>query len=178
MLNTDQSEQPDQLTIMAINNTLPSERRNGTRELISNLLKERRQLLVHFCQLAGLEPYTPNKPVATRLREFCQILIDYLAVVHFELYSRLLENGERRKTVSHAAQKHYPRIAASTERAVAFNDKYETINLYSILETLPDDLSELGELLATRFELEDILFSALTATTLHPFCEGQEEIAQ
>ncbi len=148
---------------MPAEHDLQAERRTGTRELVGNLLKERQQLLVRFCQLAGLEPYTPDKPVATRLQEFCQILVDYLAAVHFELYTRLSDGRERRQAVLKVAERHYPRLTVTTEHAVDFNDKYENINWSTVLETLPDDLSELGEVLAERFELEDKLFTALHA---------------
>ncbi len=149
---------------MATEHDNQPERRTGSRELVDNLLKERQQLLVRFCQLAGLEPYTPDKPVATRLQDFCQILVDYLAAVHFELYTRFSDGRERRQAVLNVADTHYSRITLTTEHAVDFNDKYEKINWSTVLETLPDDLSELGEVLAARFELEDRLFAALLTT--------------
>lgn len=55
----------------------------------------------------------------------------------------------------------YPRIAATTEEAVAFNDKYDCGDHCSDLAELAGDLSRLGEELAARIELEDRLLQAL-----------------
>jgi regulator of sigma D len=137
------------------------ERRGRTQEIINTLLGERRQLLVAFCQVAGLEPRKPNKPVRTLIREFCQVLMDYAAAVHFELYTRVAEGKERRGQVLKIAKESYPTIAAITQRAVDFNDKYDKAPGDPPDEAMQDDLSRLGEDLALRFELEDQLFKAL-----------------
>ena len=137
------------------------ERRNRTREIIDGLLAERQDLLVSFCRVAGVEPHRENKPVNIRMKEFCQVLVDYAAAVHFELYTRVAEGKERRGQVLKIAQESYPTIAAITQRAVDFNDKYEGTSADAVAPGLADDLSKLGEDLALRFELEDKLFQAL-----------------
>jgi regulator of sigma D len=138
-----------------------AERRGRTQEIIDSLLAERRELLVLFYQAAGLEPRRPNKSVGTLIREFCQVLVDYAAAVHFELYTRVAEGNERRGHVLQVAKDSYPTIAAITQRAVDFNDKYEKGPGDTPDEVLQDELSRLGEDLALRFELEDSLFKAL-----------------
>jgi regulator of sigma D len=45
--------------------------------------------------------------------------------------------------------------------AVDFNEKYETLEEEGFLKTLSKDLSALGEVLATRIELEDRLIRAM-----------------
>ncbi len=137
------------------------ERRSRTREIINGLLAERQDLLVSFCRVAGLEPHRENKPVNMLVKEFCQVLVDYAAAVHFELYTRVAEGKERRGQVLKIAQESYPTIAAITQRAVDFNDKYEGSSGDAVADTLAEDLSKLGEELALRFELEDELFRAL-----------------
>jgi regulator of sigma D len=137
------------------------ERRSGTRQMVRNLLAERQEMLVAYCRLAGLEPYTGDKPVKRQLEEFCQLLMDYTAFGHFELYRRIADGEERRVEVVRVAKEVFPRIAEVTERAVAFNDKYDAAAHDLGLEPLPSDLSALGEGLALRMELEDRLVASL-----------------
>ena len=139
------------------------ERRVRTQEMINKLLAERQEMLVLFCQVASLEPYTQSNPVETKLQEFCQVLVDYVAFGHFEVYERIAQGKERRARVVQVANKIYPRLAEATEVAVAFNDKYDTSELAPLLDNLPKDLSALGEELAARIELEDRLVSAMLA---------------
>lgn len=137
------------------------ERRIGTRQMVKNLLAERQEMLVAYCRLAGLEPYTEDKPVVPQIEEFCQLLMDYTAFAHFELYRRISEGNERRRRVGQVANNVYQEIADVTESAVRFNDKYDGSNQALNLESLPNDLSDLGECLAVRLELEDKLAESL-----------------
>lgn len=138
------------------------ERRQGSQELVAKLVKERTEMLVTFCRLAGIEPYTVEKSVQKLLQEFCQILIDYVAAGHFALYERILEGKERRQQVAAIAANIYGRIALSTQNALDFNDKYDCGDHCTELESLSQDLSRLGEDLATRIELEDKLLAAMS----------------
>jgi len=142
---------------------MPIERRDRTKETIAKLLRERQQVLVLSCQVAGLEPYTPDKhkPVLAQLQEFCQLLVDYSAFGHFEIYDRIGRGEERRAYVAHLAQELYPRIVDTTNAAVAFNDKYDPSDHPLSLDHLSEDLSKLGQVLATRVETEDQLIAAL-----------------
>lgn len=137
------------------------ERRSGTQDIIAKLTAERTETLVLFCRVAGLEPYTTDKPVQDLLPEFCQVLVDYIAAGHFALYERILKGQERRQTVIRLAEELYPRIAETTDIAVDFNDKYDCEDHCEVLDSLSQDLSRLGEALATRAEIEDKLISAL-----------------
>ncbi|HHZ88439.1 MAG TPA: Rsd/AlgQ family anti-sigma factor, partial [Chromatiaceae bacterium] len=126
------------------------ERRSQTQELIGHLVTERQQMLVQYAGLAGLDPYTENKPVFTRLQDFCQILVDYMASGHFGLYQRISDGKERRRAVIDIAEKLYPKIAKTTEDAVAFNDYFDTPSDTKRINDLSHHLSQLGETLATR----------------------------
>jgi len=138
-----------------------TERRSRTREIIDNLVAERQELLVSFCRLAGVEPHPQDKPAGVALKEFCQVLVDYSAAVHFEVYTRVAEGKERREPVLRIAKESYPRIAEITQRAVDFNDEYADADDDPLSGPLQEDLSRLGEELALRFEIEDRLFNAL-----------------
>ncbi len=146
---------------MSVNRREETERRTRSRDMIDKLLVERQEMLALFCQVAGLEPYSADKPVREKLGEFCQVLMDYMAFGHFEIYDRISRGEERRNGVVDIAQQVYPRVVAATDAAVAFNDKYDSSDHKLTLDALPHDLSHLGEELAIRVELEDRLISAM-----------------
>lgn len=137
-----------------------AERRSGTHEMIDKLLAERQEVLVIFCQLAGLQPYS-HRDDSELLQKFCQLLVDYSAFGHFEIYERLIDGRERRARVVAVAREVYPRIAEATEVAVVFNDKYDAADHDLDLDHLDADLSKLGEELAIRIEMEDRIVDAL-----------------
>ncbi len=137
------------------------ERRTRTQEMVNNWLSERQEMLVLYCKLAGIEAFDPDKPEKQLLKDFCQLLVDYVAYGHFEVYDRITAGDERRSEVARVAKEAYPTIAAITEKVVAFNDKYDLSDHVQPLDDLNDDLSDLGEALALRIELEDKLVKAL-----------------
>lgn len=140
-----------------------SDRREGTRGMIRKLLNERQEMLAMFCRVAGLEPYNDASPGVDVLQEFCQVLIDYSAFGHFEIYERIVAGRERRSQVLAVAREVYPRIAEASEVAVEFNDKYDASDHTLDLHQLDRDLSRLGEELAVRIEMEDRIIQALTS---------------
>ena len=140
-----------------------TDRRERTHGLVRKLLSERQEMLTMFCRVAGLEPFTDKKPSVNVLQEFCQVLVDYSAFSHFEIYERIVSGRERRVQVVEVAREVYPRIAEATEVAVEFNDKYDASDHTLDLHELDSDLSRLGEELAVRIEMEDRIIQALTA---------------
>ncbi len=131
------------------------------RDMIERLLAERQQMLVKFCALAGVEPYAPHLPVLPQLQDFCQVLMDYTALGHFEILRKAAEDPEAPGELRETARKVYPKIAETTSVAVSFNDKYDSSSHALKLDDLPDDLSALGEQIAARIELEDRVLAVL-----------------
>ena len=86
-----------------------------------------------------------------------------ISVAHFGLYEGISSGTERRHGVDQLAQDLYPKIASTTEVAVAFNDKYAEQTPEEVSEELTRDLSILGENLAARIEHEDQLINRLLA---------------
>jgi regulator of sigma D len=148
---------------MTLAGTKAGERRTGTQDMIDKLLAERQQMLVLFCRVAGLEPYRAGKTTSEALQDFCQVLVDYSAFGHFEIYQRIASGQERRARVIEVAEQVYNRIAEASEVAVAFNDKYDADDHEIKLDRLSEDMSLLGEELAVRIEMEDRIIDALTA---------------
>lgn len=130
--------------------------------MVRKLLDERQQMLTMFCRVAGLEPYAKHNPGVDVLQEFCQVLIDYSAFGHFEIYERIVSGRERRTQVVEVAREVYPKIAEASEVAVEFNDKYDASDHTLDLKQLDRDLGKLGEELAQRIEMEDRIIQALT----------------
>lgn len=140
------------------------ERRASAIHLQESLVAERTEMLVLFCRVAGLEPFSDasNKDTAaSALQQFCQVMVDYIAAGHFSLYERIANGTERRASIASLANRLYPRISETTEVALNFNDKYDCGDHCKIHPDLGDDLSRLGEELAVRVELEDQLLSAM-----------------
>ncbi len=171
--STERCRQPRDSIKYALTITLPflnmtemnistPERRLQTHKMVQDLLKERQQMWTLYWEVAELKPFDKHDlPIDEILRKFCQILIDYISLGHFGIYQRIINGTERRKKVLDAAQRLYPDIAQATEVALKFNDKYENANFKDMNE-LTQELSNLGEALATRIELEDRLIDSMS----------------
>ena len=129
--------------------------------MINKLLAERQEMLVLFCKVAGLEPYSRTQSLESLLQGFCQVLVDYTAFGHFEVFGHISNGRERRSEVIKVAESIYPEFVAATEEAVNFNDKYDLSDHALSFDGLAEDLSNLGEQLANRIELEDQLIATM-----------------
>ncbi len=137
------------------------ERRGRMAEAIEQLIGRRRDVMVAYCELAGMEGYGNAGAVHPRLRSLCQSMMDYTALGHFEIYERIISGKERRTRVREMAAQTYPPLADTTDILVDFNDKYDVLDEQDGMDQLAEDLSRLGETFAARIELEDRIFSAL-----------------
>ena len=127
--------------------------------LVSRWLKMRQDLIFFYVAIDGLRQFTPkNIPVTVKIQAFCQLLVDYVSAGYFELYLRVAEDERCRELLDSLLA----RIDLTTEAALSFNDIYDSdAHCEELLESLPEDLSRLGEMLADRFEMEDQLLAAL-----------------
>jgi len=145
--------------------TKENNRRTRMSNIIGELLTERQQLLVTFCEVAGLDSQGAKADeVLPKLKELNQWLVDYSALGHFEIYNRIVEGKERRDSVVKVAEKVFGDIEKTTELFIAFNDKYDGADSEDSLTELYSDLSEIGECMALRIDGEDKLLEELTAT--------------
>ena len=141
------------------------QRWGGVSDLIDKWLKERQQLIVKLCDLS-VKPGSSQENTVERLQSFCQILVDYVSVGHFEVYEQLLnEAAEFNDGGTELANKIIPQIQSSTELALNFNDRFDdTHKVDDGIEGLILELENLGKTLEDRFELEDVLIEALHKT--------------
>ncbi len=143
------------------------ERRERLHNTIAALVKLRQEVVVSYCQLSGVSSFASRNEEthsvkADQLRRFCQIMVDYTAMGHFEVYQRIIEGKERRRAVKDVAAEVYPAIAETTDYLVDFNDKYDAFEgTAEDVDMLAGDLSRLGEIIAVRGELEDQILAAL-----------------
>ena len=144
-----------------LDNCTIQERWTGVNEIIERWLQARQTVIVKFCNLSGVhEQRTENDSPSERLQTFCQGLVDYLSAGHFEVYYELIREAEAFDDGSaEQAKALLPGISSTTEKAMAFNDQY--VDAEGLLDDLPSSLSDLGEILEARFELEDQLIDLL-----------------
>ena len=141
------------------------QRWGGVNDLIDKWLKERQDLIVKLCDLS-VKPGSSQENTVERLQSFCQILVDYVSVGHFEVYEQLLnEAAEFNDGGTELANKIIPQIQSSTELALNFNDRFDDIHKVDDgIEGLILELDNLGKTLEDRFELEDVLIEAFHKT--------------
>jgi len=132
----------------------------GYHSLIDRWLEDRQQLLSNFFDMFKLDDDNNQQtlPDDKLVTQFCQQLLDYISLGHFEVYESLVaeceDNGEQSLELARSL---YPAITRTTEVALAFNDKYTNINNIEQYDVLADDLSQIGVALTERIELEDQL---------------------
>ncbi len=140
---------------------MPQERRVESHNLINELVHTRNEMLTIFSELIEHRPFEQmDDDLPGLVEKFCQALIDYTADAHFRLYRFIDERSERRRSIVNVANQVYPKILDSTQIILDFNDKYETTRSKDELDALSQDLSQLGENLAERIELEDRVIDA------------------
>lgn len=142
------------------------ERWGGVSDIIDKWLKERQELIVKFCALSSTSDLSQPDNVAKEFEKLCEILVDYVSAGHFEVYDQLVEEArEFNDGGVELAEKIIPKIQETTEKMLHFNDRFDVTEMSERgLTVLLKDLSDLGEILEERFEMEDILIEALHTT--------------
>lgn len=135
------------------------ERWGGVHKLIDRWLEERAELVTAFRELRDAKPAFADKSLNGR---FCEILVDYVSAWHFEVCEQLVSEAKAfgDKGGLELAEQINPRIDASTEIALAFNDHCHKGDCNDT-ERFAEELKNLGSQLRERFELEDCLIEVL-----------------
>ena len=130
----------------------PAARTPDPAPLLRRWLNERRELLSRYCALStALHDERAAASITGKLDRFCEVLVDYVSAGHFEVYRQLLDT----RANPHAGEL-YRLIVPTTTIALDFNDRH----FRGAGRTLRDDLSRLGQVLASRFDWEDALMGA------------------
>ncbi|PLW84144.1 hypothetical protein CWI75_02000 [Kineobactrum sediminis] len=139
----------------------PADHFRAVERMLTDWLRERRSLLARYTSLAVATDDSPeNSHLARRQRALCELLVDYVSAGHFEVFSALLLEAEIFGDDNTALSTELmPDIADTTEVIMAYEEKYGNGDHYP--ETLRRDLSALGEILESRFVMEDQLIASL-----------------
>lgn len=139
----------------------PQQQFAAVENLLTRWLKERRELLGRYTEIVvALDSAPQANKLMQRQQALCELLVDYVSAGHFEVFNELLNEAESFADGSEElAQQLMPDIGDTTEVILAYEEKYGSGKAYP--ETIKRDLSALGELLESRFVLEDRLIAGL-----------------
>ena len=139
----------------------PQQQFDAVEQLLTRWLRERRELLGKYTEIVvGMDGLLDVDDLQLRQHVLCQLLVDYVSAGHFEVYHELLEEAESFGDGSSTlAENVMPAIGDTTEVILAYEEKYTDTN--SEKGKLKRDLSALGEVLESRFLLEDQLIAGL-----------------
>jgi regulator of sigma D len=135
---------------------IPKTMTKTNNQLIQKWLNERQLLIVSFNHLCSLRPFTAD--VCETLQEFCQLLVDYVSLGHFEVYEHIVNTVEQcQQPKVQIPKRLLQALMDTTVCALDFNDKYQ---IERKIDHLDADLSKLGLRFAERLEWEDSLLEA------------------
>jgi regulator of sigma D len=139
------------------------ERWGGVHKLIDNWLNTRQEMIVLYCNLSASKPLSTEQPLALSVQRFCQSMMDYCSAGHFEIYEQLLKEARDYddEEALQLAREIVPKLDELTNQCVDFNDTFDENCSFDMLSKLPAELSQIGEVLEDRFELEDQLIERL-----------------
>jgi len=131
---------------------------SNVNQIIERWLEERRELLAKYCDLTEIIDVSDN--AVEQLQEFCELMVDYVSVGHFEIFDHLHKEGQLFEDASGLDKEPnlLEKIQTTTEHILDFNDKYLSSH---DLDARIIDLASLGETFAQRFGLEDKLIDVL-----------------
>lgn len=130
-------------------------------ELLTAWLRERRELLGRYTEIVVmLDASLTGAALRKRQVALCELLVDYCSAGHFEVFHELLDEAESFGDGSSALGRELiPSIGDTTEVILAYEEKYGTGDADT--QALERDLSALGEVLESRFLLEDRLIAGM-----------------
>ncbi len=126
-------------------------------KLLNVWLEERAKLLACYTELATAFEAGTVSQIALQSK-LCERLVDYVSTGHFEVFIKLVEEAESFSDGSETVAKRLiPDIADTTEFILAYEEKYTDAEAGTVQLPRGRDISALGEMLETRFALEDQL---------------------
>ena len=139
----------------------PNQQFMAVEELLTRWLKERRTLLGKYTEIVvALDNRVSEKAFEQQQKGLCSLLVDYISAGHFEVFHELINEAESFADGScHLAEKVMPAVGDTTEVILAYDEKYAEGTDSKV--KLKRDLSALGEVLESRFVLEDQLIAGL-----------------
>lgn len=148
----------------------------GSSKVIELWLDDRQRLIVSYCKLAvdqtnakGTAPSLSELPSIEVIQVFCHTLVDYISTGHFKIYDMVKAKWEATGfKATPEINDTYFSIAKTTEPLLNFAEKYLDLHESDDLENFDLDLSRLGEILETRFAIEDHLIQLIADSLAYP----------
>jgi regulator of sigma D len=146
----------------------------GSSEVIDHWLETRQVLIVEYCTLAVTEPNAEKAsvdtlPTAKEIQRFCQHLVDYISEGHFKVYEMVMDKWRSTGySPTDDINQTYAEIVVTTDPLLNFTDKYATVTSDDALQDFDHDLSLVGEIIETRFEVEDQLIQLIADSLAVP----------
>lgn len=130
-------------------------------DLLKRWLKERRDVLGRYTELVVAQDCSADpKALGKRQQALCELLVDYVSAGHFEVFHELLAEARSfGDDASAMLDTVLPAIVDTTEVILAYEEKYAGDDCD--WTGIQRDLSSLGEVLESRFVLEDRLIAGL-----------------
>mgnify|MGYP006132474167 CR=1 FL=1 len=130
-------------------------------DLLGRWLKERNALLGEYTNIVvATQASLDGVEIEQHQKKLGQLLVDYVSAGHFEVFHELISEaqlfGDGGQTLAAAM---IPQISDTTEVILAYEEKYGAGQDHP--NTIERDLSALGEVLESRFVLEDQLITGL-----------------
>jgi regulator of sigma D len=135
--------------------------RELTNFVVDKLNAKRQEIWLLYGFLAAEDLSETDESIEVLIKNFCQTLVDYISLGHFSVYQRVLEGNERRKKTIEVVERVYPSIAAATDKILSFSEQCQQCGTSTDRLKMLEQLSALGEHLAIRCELEDMLISEI-----------------
>ncbi len=134
---------------------------SAVEDLLTRWLRERRELLTRYTQVVvTMDRDSDSSRLSELQKGLCDILVDYVSAGHFEVFHELIAEAESFGDGSTAlAAELMPDIGDTTEVILAYEEKYASGEAFPT--TQARDISALGEVLESRFVMEDQLIAGL-----------------
>ncbi|WP_061011065.1 Rsd/AlgQ family anti-sigma factor [Vibrio sp. CUB2] len=145
----------------------------GSSDVIDHWLETRQSLIVEYCKLAALQPCSKSNvielPSPDELQHFCQHLVDYISEGHFKIYDMVMDKWKATGFVAtDEINQTYAKIVLTTEPLLTFTDKYSDVSAEDELADFDEDMSLIGEIIETRFAVEDHLIQLIADSLAMP----------
>ncbi|MDV7106154.1 sigma D regulator [Vibrio sp. TH_r3] len=146
----------------------------GSSDVIDHWLDTRQVVIVEYCHLAALSPNANKKaverlPTPQELQQFSQHLVDYISEGHFKIYEMVMDKWKSTGfSPTDEINQTYGQIILTTDPLLNFTDKYADVDQDDTLDDFDSDLSLIGEIIETRFEVEDYLIQLIADSLAVP----------
>lgn len=128
------------------------ERWGGVHTLVDRWLSKRQRLIVRYYNVLSSKPLdSKHNELADSMAIFCESLMNYCSMSHFQVYEKLLTSAEHVNADSlDFAKKTLLQLEEITSDLVDFNDQYGSDCTLDKIMELGNSLSKVGELLEDK----------------------------